>query len=464
VTRAEHSAAERPATFCEVIASKEYQALYSASALSWLGDSMARAAVTGLVYRQTHSALASAATFAISYLPWLGIGPVLTALVERYPFRRVMIICDAVRMVMIGLVALPGMPVPAMLVLLFTTALLNPPFDAARAALLPRILDGDRYVVGLSLQLTTAQSTQIAGYFLGASFAVLDPRMALVFDAATFGVSACLIGLGVHLRAAETRSGPRRHLLRETADGFGLVFGTPVLRSIALLVFGTMLFAVVPEGLAAAWAGVLTNSLDDRGWLQAMIMAANPIGFVLGSVIVGQIRPPARRRLVRPFSLLAPLVLVPALTFPSWCVVITISLLCGVVTSTLIPTVNGLFVQALPSAFRARAFGVMQSSMLLLQGAAVFVTGALADRYPLPMVVGVWGTCGVVLMLGIVVTWPSGARLAEAMEIAQAMNAAPGRVTLPTQPIPPRGRGGRHAARHTSRLSTMKSVVTSGKS
>jgi MFS family permease len=386
---------------------------------------MARAAVAALVYHQTKSALASAATFAISYLPWLGIGPVLATLAERYPYRRVMISCDVVRMCTIGLVALPGMPLPAMLLLLFLTALLNPPFDAARAALLPRILEGDRYVMGLSIQLTTAQAAQILGYFLGASLAAFDPRMTVLFDAATFGLSACLVGLGVHLRDAELRSDQRSHLLKETAEGFRLVFGTPVLRSIALLVVGTVLVAVVPEGLAAAWAGELGGSLRDRGTLQGLIMVAGPVGFVVGSVTIGRlVAPLTRRRLIRPFGLLTPLALVPALFSPPGYVVVVMCLLCGIASAALIPTTNGVFVQALPRAFRARAFGVMQSSMFLLQGLAVFITGALADRFPLPVVVGIWGLGGVILMLAVVLGWPDNERIDAAIESAHAMNAA----------------------------------------
>jgi len=158
---------DRPATFREVLASREFAALYAASTLSWVGDYVARAAVAALVYQQTNSVVASAAAFAISYLPWLGIGPVLTALAERYPYRRVMIGCDLARMCLMALVALPGMPIPATLVLLFCSALLNPPFDAARSATMPRLLEGDRYVVGLSLSASTLQFAQIVGYLAG---------------------------------------------------------------------------------------------------------------------------------------------------------------------------------------------------------------------------------------------------------------------------------------------------------
>ena len=63
------------------------------------------------------------------------------------------------------------------------------------------------------------------------------------------------------------------------------------------------------------------------------------------------------------------------------------------------PVANGLFVQALPNGFRARAFGVMATGVQVIQGAAVLVTGLLAERFPIPIVVGLWSAAGVVLMV-----------------------------------------------------------------
>ena len=68
---------DRPATFREVFGEPEYRALYAASTLSWIGDYIARAAITVLVYQQTESVGWSAAAFAVSYLPWLLGGPLL---------------------------------------------------------------------------------------------------------------------------------------------------------------------------------------------------------------------------------------------------------------------------------------------------------------------------------------------------------------------------------------------------
>src|SRR5205814_93647 len=263
--------ADRPATFREVLASREYRAVFAASALSWLGDSMARAAVTALVYRETRSVLASAVTFAISYLPWLGIGPVLSALAERYPYRRVMVTCDLVRMATMALVAVPWMPLPAMVALLFLTSLLNPPFEASRSALLPKLLDGDRYVVAVSMWATVAQAALITGYFAGGALAAYDARLTVLFNAA-------------------------------------------------------------------------------------------PVGFIIGGLFVGRLVPPrTRQRLIRPFALVPPIALALGLTAPPVYGAALISAVCGFASAAALPAINGLFVQALPNAFRARAFGVMSS-------------------------------------------------------------------------------------------------------
>ena len=105
------SADEGPATFRSVLAHREYRYLLSANVFSWIGDYLARAAVTVLVLHHSGSVALSAASFALSYLPWLVGGPVPAAVAERMPFRSTMVACDLIRMLLIGLIALPGMPI-----------------------------------------------------------------------------------------------------------------------------------------------------------------------------------------------------------------------------------------------------------------------------------------------------------------------------------------------------------------
>jgi len=415
---------ERPATFREVFAVGEFRAIYAASTLSWVGDYIARAAVTALAFQITNSVVISAAAFAISYAPWLLGGSVLVALAERYPYRSVMIICDLARMALMAAVAIPHLPLAAVLGLLLASALLAPPFDAARSATLPSVLPGDKYVVGVAVHSSTAQPAQVAGYMLGAALAAYDPRVALLLNAGTFAISAALVRWGVESRKPALAADRRTHLLAETIDGFRLVFGTAALRAIALLVFGGALFVIVPEGLAAAWAAE-TAVGPDTGWVQGMIMASVPAGWILGGLSVTRLMAPStRQKFIRPFAVLAPLALVPAIFGPPAGVVALLAGLCGFAMGGLVPVANAMFVRALPDEYRARAFGVMQGGLALLQGSAVLVTGALAQVYSLPVVVGAWSAGGVVLMSILIAVWPPARRFDEATAAANAANGA----------------------------------------
>lgn len=448
---------EGPATFRQVFAQPEFRALYTANAFSWLGDYLARAAVTVLVFQETNSVALSAAAFAVSFLPWLVGGPLLATLAERHPYRTVMVVCDLARMVLIGIIAIPGLPVPVILLLLFGVTLANPPSQAARSALIPMLLTGDRLVVGLAVSTSTGQAAQVVGYVLGASVATLNPTTALLINTGTFALSAALIQFGIHHRPPAMTEAHRSHLLRETAEGFRMVFGTPVLRAIAIVVFASMLFAIVPEGLAAGWAAKFAgqSAATGRGLIQAMIMIASPIGFILGGLTIGRgLRPDLRRALIRPFAVLAPLALVPALFNPTPPLVALMALVSGFAVAGLLPVANGLFVQALPPGFRARAFGVMNSGMQVLQGAAVLLTGILAGQFNIPTVVGLWSIGGALLMLLVATTqWPStaafNAAIAEATRLARTgteTKPPPQRSTnepvgdlAPDSPVPPAG-------------------------
>jgi MFS family permease len=418
---------ERKITFGEIFGIGEYRAIFSATQLSWIGEYMAKAAVMALVFAQTGSVALAAASFAISYAPWLVGGPFLATLAERYRYKRVMITCDLLRASLIGVVALPGLPLPAMLVLVFCVALLAPPGQAARSATLPLVLTGERVVLGLAVNQSTGQATQVLGYFAGAVVAIVNPRLALVINAGTFALSAVILWRGLTDRPPAMRAEHRSHLLRETGDGFRVVFGTPALRVIAIMVFTSMLFVIVPEGLAIGWASELAEGEGTRqGFYQGMILVANPLGYAAGVLLIARLLlPTARRRLVPFLAVLAPLALVPALGNPQIVGVVVMAMVSGLAMAGMTPTVNGLFVQALPNGFRARAFGVMNSGMQAIQGIAIFATGllvGLAGSDQLHLVVGLWCLAGVLVMTLLAVRWPKPAFFASAIADAESAN------------------------------------------
>ncbi len=411
---------ERPATFREVFSVREYRAVFAASTLSWIGDYFARVAITYLIFQDTRSVWLAAAAFAISYLPWVAGGPVLAAIAERYPYRSVMVVCDLVRMCLVAVLAIPAVPLPMLLGLLFLSSLMTPPAQSARSAMLPLILKGDRYVVGLSVQATFAQAAQVTGYAVGGVFAALvSPRAALLVDSATFALSAFLVWRWVRHRPSAMSAEHRSHLLRETAEGFRVVFGHPVMRAIALLVFALVSVVIVPEGLAAAWSG----EFGDEAWRTGLLMASIPIGYVAGALVVGRlISPRTRLKLIRPLAMVTPLALIPALLSPPFGVVVAIGVLAGFGNAVVMP-LNGLFVQVLPNAYRARAFGIMQGGMQVLHATAVLVTGAIAESVGVPVVVGAWSLAGLLLIAFAVFRWPSQELIDAEVEQVRRLNA-----------------------------------------
>ena len=171
----------------------EFRYLWLAQVLSVLGDQLARVAMTVLVYDQTRSAFWAALTYAVTLVPWLLGGLALSGLADRLPRRAVMVACDLIRTVLVGVMALLSIGgatdagLVLLVVLLFGVTLFDSPFKAARSAMLPDILTGDLYVLGVAVSQTALQVGMVAGFALGGIVvAVLQCASgALALDAAT---------------------------------------------------------------------------------------------------------------------------------------------------------------------------------------------------------------------------------------------------------------------------------------
>ena len=113
--------AERRVTFRSVFAVGEFRALWSAEALSQIGDQLARVALAVLVFDRTDSALLTGLTYALTMAPAFLGGIFLSGIADRLPRREVMVAADIARALLIGAVAIPGMPFPALWVLAIFT-------------------------------------------------------------------------------------------------------------------------------------------------------------------------------------------------------------------------------------------------------------------------------------------------------------------------------------------------------
>jgi MFS family permease len=382
---------ERQATYREVFAVGEFRALWLAQALSFAGDQLAQVALAVLVYDHTGSALLTALVYTLTYLPPIVGGPVLSGLADLFPRRTLMIVCDVLRAGVVAFMALVEMPIAALSALVFLAVLLGTPFTAARAAILPDVLDGDRYVAGTAINNITHQATQMLGFLAGgAVVAVVGTREALGLDALTFGASAAILLVGMRSREAPGRREREPFgLWRGTRDGARLVFGDPVLRALVLFAW-LCAFYVVPEGLAAPYAATFGGGAVTVG----LLMSAMPTGMVVGAFLFSRfVRPANRLHAMGWMSMLACLPLIGvSVQPPLWAVVALWALAGGGSAYQL--AANAAFVAAVPPSGRGRAFGLAQSGILAGQGVGILVAGAAAQVLGPETVVALAGALG----------------------------------------------------------------------
>ncbi len=399
------------ATFRDVFAVREFRALWFSEVLSVAGDRLALVALTLLTFYHTRSPLLTAIVYAAGYLPWVIGGLFLAGVADRRPRRSVMVVCDVVRAVLVAIMVIPVLPLGVLVALLFAATMFAPPFESARAAITPDILQGERYALGTAV----IQSTFLAGQTVGAvggGFAVafLGVRPALVIDAATFVVSALFIGLGTRARPAAARpeivqSSP----LARMRDGFGLLFGDQALRTLLLLGW-LVVFYTIPEGVAAPYAAKLGGGSIATGLVLASTVFSTTIATPLFTRFV---RPRRRLAWMGPLAVLTCATLVLTALRPglaSSLVIFSLSAAFGVYQIA----ANTAFVVRVPNERRAQAFGIANMGVIVGQGAAFVAAGAAAEVVAPAVVIAVGGGVGAIVGLVLTFKWrhvsPPGGR------------------------------------------------------
>lgn len=258
------------ATYPELLANKSFRRLWISQAISNTGDWLVVGLVLELVGKFSgNSASAAGAVMSVKILPALLLGAVIGVLVDRFDRKRVMIVSDVARAVLVLLLVFARhlWQVYALVFLSETFALL---FIPARNATTPNVVDRSSLAEANSLSYTTDQVTMFLGLVSGSTLLLLFNTLAgklgvssipilgpyvgkylgaqagLTLDALSFVASAALIW-GIHVRRCETRYEPLTPSLvgRDVVEGLRFLREDVSLRS-------TML------GVAAATLGIGT--------------------------------------------------------------------------------------------------------------------------------------------------------------------------------------------------------------
>jgi MFS family permease len=269
-----------------------FRALFVGSLISNTGDGIRLAAIPLLAAELTSSPVLVSAVTAAQYLPWLSVAPLGGALVDRHDRRRIILLTQGWRgLVMLVLAALVASDVVAiwhLCVVAFVITAGEILVDPSIVAMVPIVVDDEQLDVAngriASVEIVT---NDFAGGPVGATAFGLAPWLPFVVDAGSYLGSlvpfrrlpgdADLVD-GGRSRAGGS-SGPRS-LRAEAAEGFRYLRRHPVLGPVTA---ATMVYYL---GAATGFSLLVLLVLDTSGgpaWSFGVVLACGAVGAFLGT-------------------------------------------------------------------------------------------------------------------------------------------------------------------------------------
>ncbi|MGW4836128.1 MFS transporter [Streptomyces globisporus] len=391
-----------PRGYRAVFAVAEFRAVFAAHLLSLLGVVVSELALTVLVYDLTGSPLLSALTFALGLLPYIVGGTLFAGVADRYPARRVLVVCDLLCAACVAVMLVPATPVAGLLALRCLVAAIAPVFTGTRMAALTDILgEGDLYVLGRSLLRIVSQSAMLIGFGAGGVLlTVLSPRGAITVTVVTFLCSAALLRFGTRDRPARATAGHGAGgtLLKESLSGARLVLGDRRIRALMLLFWLPAMFVVAPEALAAPYADAIGAPPAALG----LLLCAMAVGHIGAELFVGSaLSPRNRSRIVLPVAAVGLLPLLVYAVRPGLPLALAALALAGAGAAYVIG-LDQWFVDAVPQELRGRAMTLLTAGLMTVQGLGMALAGLAAEFFPVHQVVAGSGIIGTVCTLLLV--------------------------------------------------------------
>jgi MFS family permease len=433
--------AEKRSTFRELFAVSAYRVVFVSRALAIAADTLRIIALSVLVYSLTRSALLSAVTFGIGFLPQVAGGLLFGSLADRIRPRRLITAGYLVECVAAVCLATLPLPVGISLGIVAAVGAFMPVFGGASSRLIAEVLPGDLYVLGRSASSMASGAAQLLGMaFGGLAVAVVGPQRALLVSAAAHAAAALIVRFGLsdlavpartdqqegarteqqqgarndqrqgarteQQQGARTeqqqsagteqrqsagteqrqgaRNDQRRGAVAESWQTNRTLLGDGAIRSLLLIQWLPPLFIVGAEALIVAYADLRGFAAGSAG----LLLACSPAGMLAGHLIVGRfLSPQTRTRMVAPLIVLlgAP-VSVLAFSPPEWIVGAVLFLTgCGFAYPL---GLQRVFIDAVPEHHRGQAFGLLSMGLMTFQGIGPLVFGLIAQGWGIRAAMG----------------------------------------------------------------------------
>jgi len=266
----------------------DFRRFWIAAAVSNLGDGIRLAALPLLALDLTSDTRLIAGVTAISFVPWIVVGPFAGVLVDRRDRRTLIVTAQLGRGVAVAVLAVAVAIGWANIALLYVIALAlgagETVVDSASQAAIPHLVD-DNHLERANARMTVAENlfNNVVGVALGAVVFAWLTSVPFYVDAATFLAGALLL-TGIRQPLQGERRPRDQTVRRDVADGLAFLLHHPFLRPLAFSVATTNI--ALHMGLSI----MVVLLVDELGTSQVafgVVLALGAAGGVLGSLIAG---------------------------------------------------------------------------------------------------------------------------------------------------------------------------------
>lgn len=390
---------------------KEYWKLFVANTISRLGDSIDAIAYSWMAYEITNSASWLAIIMGVNAIPTILFQPLVGALVERINQKKLMVLTDLGRGLIVFLTALFLITgdLTAWILLIFT--FLNSTLEAFRMpagmAVYPKIISKEKYTLATSLNQSISQIAQIigmaaAGFIIG----LMGTGGAIMIDATTFIISGIILSF---LNLKQSTSSEKMELsfknyVIDLKEGLHYFKSHKLVLVICLL--GSLMNVVVfPIG---SFQAVYIN--DTLG-LAAIALSVSSIAFSLGMALTSYLYPKMSKHIPRyklflgSWGVLMVLLIALSLNGPHfiptviWIMLFLTFFLSGCSLALLNIAANVSFMEHVEENYLARIGGLFNSMVMLATPIASFFFALIAKFLNISQIFLLTGISGMILLI-----------------------------------------------------------------
>lgn len=359
-----------------------FRKLWFGQAISQIGDGLTNLAVL-IVINQLTGSTAALATMTIAVaVPQLVFGLLSGVFVDRWDRKRIMIVSDVLRGLMVLGFLLVRRPEDVWLFYLigFAQAAVGTFFDPAKSALLPTLVERDSLLAANGLSQTTRVIASVIGSALAGVLVSVAGNgwPAFTLDALTFFVSAIFIARIVTPRHVPAPTpGGARATLHQLTEGLRYLIGE------RLLVGVLVVFSVTMLGLGAVnvlFVPFLINTLRVPTELLGVVEVAQVVGMIVGSVAVSSLAARVKPASLIVVGVMAVGVLIAGIGAASHIGLVLVGLLLvGLFIAPVQAAASTLMQHHVPNDKRGRASSALNTVITLASVISMALSGVLGD-------------------------------------------------------------------------------------